>query len=321
MSIKYPIILVHGLFGFDKIGDLPYFYGVEEALIKTGAKIFTATLSAANNNEIRGEQLWQYVQKTLRDTGAKKVNLIGHSQGPLACRYVASLHPREIASVTSICGVNHGSEFADKVREEFKKNSWQEKVVASVTNTFSGLISGLSGGKTKPQDSVVSALNALATGPATNAFVALISGLSGGKAKPQDSVAALDALTTKGVAEFNKKYPQGLPSTWGGEGKPIENGVLYYSWGGYIKDEEQGNNIYDPFHLLMKACAVFFIKEKQQNDGVVGRYSMHLGKVISTEYSLDHFDAVNHFKGITPSNIDVIQLFIEHAKRLEDAGV
>lgn len=32
--------------------------------------------------------------------------------------------------------------------------------------------------------------------------------------KPQDGVKALESLTTKVVNEFNKKYPQGLPTEW-----------------------------------------------------------------------------------------------------------
>lgn len=32
-TLKYPVVLVHGLLGFDKIaGVYPYFYGVEEPL-------------------------------------------------------------------------------------------------------------------------------------------------------------------------------------------------------------------------------------------------------------------------------------------------
>src|SRR3954464_1969167 len=44
---KYPIILVHGLFGFDNIGPLEYFYGIPEDLRANGAKVYVAQVAAA----------------------------------------------------------------------------------------------------------------------------------------------------------------------------------------------------------------------------------------------------------------------------------
>ena len=35
---KYPIVLVHGLFGFDNIGPVEYFYGIPSALRADGAR-------------------------------------------------------------------------------------------------------------------------------------------------------------------------------------------------------------------------------------------------------------------------------------------
>ena len=46
---KYPIVLVHGLFGFDNIGPVEYFYGVPSALRADGAKVFVVQVSAANS--------------------------------------------------------------------------------------------------------------------------------------------------------------------------------------------------------------------------------------------------------------------------------
>ncbi|MGX8873586.1 esterase/lipase family protein, partial [Escherichia coli] len=80
-STKYPIVLVHGLAGFNEIVGFPYFYGIADALRQDGHQVFTASLSAFNSNEVRGKQLWQFVQTLLQETQAKKVNFIGHSQG------------------------------------------------------------------------------------------------------------------------------------------------------------------------------------------------------------------------------------------------
>lgn len=54
---KYPVLLVHGLFGFDKMLGYPYFFNVAETLKKQGATIYTPAISAANTTEERGEQL------------------------------------------------------------------------------------------------------------------------------------------------------------------------------------------------------------------------------------------------------------------------
>lgn len=51
MSTTYPIVLVHGLSGFDDVVGYPYFYGIADALEKNGHKVFTASLSAFNANE------------------------------------------------------------------------------------------------------------------------------------------------------------------------------------------------------------------------------------------------------------------------------
>lgn len=54
---KYPIVLVHGLFGFDRIGPLEYFYGIPSDLRANGAQVYVAQVAAANSTEVRGEQL------------------------------------------------------------------------------------------------------------------------------------------------------------------------------------------------------------------------------------------------------------------------
>ncbi len=55
---KNPIVLVHGLFGPDSVlGVYDYWYGIGNELKAGGAKVYTASLSASNFTEVRGEQL------------------------------------------------------------------------------------------------------------------------------------------------------------------------------------------------------------------------------------------------------------------------
>ena len=78
---KYPIVLVHGLFGFDSILGIDYWYRIPEALRADGAQVFVTQVSATNATEVRGEQLLTQVKQILAITGASKVNLIGHLHG------------------------------------------------------------------------------------------------------------------------------------------------------------------------------------------------------------------------------------------------
>jgi len=143
---KYPIILVHGLFGFDNIGPLEYFYGIPEDLRANGAQVYVAQVAAANSTEVRGEQLLTYVKQVLAVTGASKVNLIGHSHGGPTVRYVASVAPNLVASVTSVAGPNQGAALADALNGTLPAGSLSRTVVATVVNGFASLIGLISGG-------------------------------------------------------------------------------------------------------------------------------------------------------------------------------
>ncbi|MFT4240967.1 MAG: triacylglycerol lipase [Acidovorax sp.] len=196
---RYPIVLVHGLFGFDSALGLDYFYGIPDALRQGGATVYVAQVSAANSTEVRGEQLLAQVKTILAISGASKVNLIGHSHGGPTTRYVAGVAPQLVASVTSIGGVNKGSRVADILRGVAPKGSVSEAVASA----------------------------------AASALVGLINLTSGGTGLPQSSTAALDSLTTAGATDFNSRFPQAVPSGCG-SGAEVVNGVRYYSWTGTL---------------------------------------------------------------------------------------
>ncbi|WP_130931379.1 triacylglycerol lipase [Pseudomonas sp. Sample_24] len=288
-NTHYPILLVHGLFGFDRIGPFELFHDVKQTLRSEGARVFVPYLSATHCNEARGEQLLAQIQRVLEGTGAGKVNLIGHSQGALAARYAAAVAPQSVASVTSVSGPNHGSELADFLRKALEPGCLPEQVAETVATLFAGFLSLL----------------------------------SGHHRLPQNAIAALNALTTTGVGAFNDKYPQGLPKTWGGKGRELVNGVRYYSWSGVLPDNalDEGMNALDPFHGFLRAFSRYFITEAEQNDGIVGRYSSHLGTIIRSDYPLDHLAVIRPSAGIFTKSIDPIDLYVQHAARLKKAGL
>lgn len=86
-----PIVLVHGLFGFDRIALLgrthPYFRGIDDALRATGAEVHVVRLPPMASVSARAERLATFV----RALGAGRVNLVAHSMGGIDARYAISV--------------------------------------------------------------------------------------------------------------------------------------------------------------------------------------------------------------------------------------
>lgn len=87
---RYPIVLVHGLLGFDEIGVGPYrrayFFGVDAVLEQLGVKVYRPKLRAAASVPARAEQLAAYIA----GPAEPRVNLVAHSLGGLDARYAIS---------------------------------------------------------------------------------------------------------------------------------------------------------------------------------------------------------------------------------------
>lgn len=287
---RYPLVLVPGLLGFIRLLGYPYWFGIVAALRRQGAKVFPVLVSAVHSSEVRGEQLLERIAQVLRETGADKVHLIGHSQGALSARYAAALKPEWVASVTSVAGPNHGSELADFLQRLAPHGSLRERLLALLMRWVARCMAWLETGYSGPR-------------------------------LPIDTVAAQQSLTTAGVAAFNARYPQGLPTTWGGEGAEEVDGVRYYSWSGTLQPgiTDRGGNRLDGPNFFCRLFARSFRREAGHCDGMVGRYSSHLGKVIGDDFPLDHFDIVNQSFGLVGKGADPLGLFVAHARRLREA--
>jgi triacylglycerol lipase len=194
---RHPIVLAHGLFGFDAIGPADYFFGVASALRRDGATVITTQQSAANSSEARGEQLLAELRRLKAAHGHQKFNLIGHSHGGHTIRYVAAVAPELVASVTTVGTPHRGSVVADTLY-----------AVTQATGT-----------------------TPLAAGIA-DALASIISAISGAPRLPQNSEAALRSLSPAGSQAFNQRFPAGAPTTACGSGASVVNGVRYYSAGG-----------------------------------------------------------------------------------------
>jgi triacylglycerol lipase len=99
---RYPLVLVHGMAGFDSILGIDYFYQVPADLRRNGATVLVASLSSFNDNDVRGEQLLKQLKEWAAAQGYRKFNLVAHSQGGPTARYVAGVAPELVASVTTV---------------------------------------------------------------------------------------------------------------------------------------------------------------------------------------------------------------------------
>lgn len=280
---RHPIVLVHGLLGFDSLlGVVDYWYGMPANLRAGGARVYVANVSASNFTEVRGEQLIRDLDTLRAIHGHTRFNLIGHSHGGPTARYVASVRPDLVASVSTVGSPHTGSKVADGLNTALPPGSPLRPIVAGFVNALSVFIEVLAG---SPRD-------------------------------PQNALGALASLSSAGAATFNNRHPQGRPTTSCGQGPASVNGIRYYSWGG----TSVLTHVLDVSDPLMGAGSLFFGFE--QNDGLVGRCSSHWGVVLRDDYGWNHLDQVNQMLGLTSwFASDPVSVVRAHANRLKNAGL
>ena len=314
-ATQYPIVLVTGLSGSPKgLGRIPYWYGVQSDLQSHGAVVFVPDISSFQSDEGpngRGEQLVAYIQQILIQTGAPKVNLIGHSQGGLTSRYAAAVVPDLVASVTTIGTPHRGSQVGDFVEGAFgiDPSGVGEAAVAALIDAFGFLQSG-----------------------STN----------------QNAEAALVAVSSDGTAQFNQHYPStGLgPQGTCQSGSPTEtvdgNTHLLYSWAGTaiqpvkvfgvtVAGKDTGvtgaldsANVKDPTTIALAGVGGFMQTNlgSGPNDGVVEACRALYGQVLSSSYHWNHLDEVNQELGILGGNAeDPVAVIRSHVNRLKNQGL
>lgn len=122
---KYPIVLAHGLMGFDTLkvaGSLvpgvQYWRGIVQAMQANGIEVITASVPPSASIEERALKLGQDIAKR---ADGRSVNIIAHSMGGLDARYMISqLKPEnvDVLSLTTVATPHRGSAFADFMFEE-----------------------------------------------------------------------------------------------------------------------------------------------------------------------------------------------------------
>ena len=215
---KYPVVLAHGMMGWDKMVGIEYWYQIPNDLRDNGANVYTTQASGLESSEVRGEQLLKQVKDIIAISGQAKVNLIGHSHGGHSVRYVAAMIPSQIASVTTMATPAKGAPMADLII----KGGAVGSVATTVIQAAGTMLNLLNGGSKLGLD--VNANKSLAS------------------------------LSTAGSAAFNVKFPQAIPTTACGEGAYQVNGVKYFSFAG----TSPKTSILDPLDLAVGLVAKAF---------------------------------------------------------------
>ena len=278
---RYPVVLVHGLLGFDSILGVDYWYGVPSNLRAGGAKVYVASVSASNFSEVRGEQMIRDLDTLRAIHGHAKFNLIGHSHGGPTIRYVASVRPDLVASVTSVGSPHKGSKVADGLNAALPPGSPLRPLVAGFVNALSGLIGALSG-----------------------------------NSDAQNALGALASLSSTGAAAFNAQHPQGMPASACGQGAATANGIRYYSWGG----TSVWTNAFDAGDPLLIAGSLFFGSEANDGlVGRCSSHLGTVLRDDYPWNHLDEVNQVFGLRGLfTPDPVSVVRT---HANRLKNAGL
>ncbi|KAG8752607.1 hypothetical protein FRC11_008201 [Ceratobasidium sp. 423] len=119
---KHPIVLCHGVLGFDKIGKIHYWKHVKSTLefINPKLKVFEARVPATSDTITRAKALREYLDGQFGDEDEGKVqpiHLVAHSMGGLDCRYLVKHLMKgarfKVLSISTINTPHWGSPYAD----------------------------------------------------------------------------------------------------------------------------------------------------------------------------------------------------------------
>ncbi len=284
---KNPIVLVPGIFAFDTIAGIDYWYGIPSALQNEGAKVYVPKINAFDSSAKRGEALIAQLEQIRAGSGGsiKKFNLIGHSQGGITARYVMNVRPDMIASVTTLNTPHKGSPLADVATGIAPAGTLQGVAFDVFANTVGDLVNLLSNNK-----------------------------------KSQSDIRAMLAEFNKnGAAANNSKFPTGIPTTSCGAGPETAsiagNTVRMYSMSGTWKL----TNVLDISDPLFGITSLAI---SESNDGVTGRCSSHFGKVLKDNYMTNHLDVTNQILGLVSLfETSPKSLYQNQANRLKNLGL
>jgi len=115
LSLKYPIVFVHGIAMRDREITVVPWGRIPHILKENGVEVYFGNTDAWGSIESNAELLKATVDKILKETRKEKVNIIAHSKGGLDSRYMIWKYNYgdKVASLTTISTPHHGAVLAD----------------------------------------------------------------------------------------------------------------------------------------------------------------------------------------------------------------
>jgi triacylglycerol lipase len=119
-TLKYPVVLVHGIIAHDRKGSIDFWGRIPQTLKKEGYEVFFGNTDAWGDYESNAELLKNTIEEILRETNREKVNIIAHSKGGIDSRYLIWKYNfgDRVACLTTIATPHHGSELADLIYKQ-----------------------------------------------------------------------------------------------------------------------------------------------------------------------------------------------------------
>ena len=142
LSLKYPVILAHGIALRDRETTRVPWGRIPHALRESGVEIYFGNTDAWGSIESNAEMLKETVDKILKETGKEKVNIIAHSKGGLDSRYMIWKYDygNKVASLTTISTPHHGAVLADMILSlKFVHTKTAEKNLKDLTKLYKDL--------------------------------------------------------------------------------------------------------------------------------------------------------------------------------------
>ena len=125
-TTRYPIVFLHGMAGTDSFFDiLDYWYEVEPELRAAGYPVLVEAVDPFQTTDVRAQAWMAHIDTLIASGVARRVNLIGHSQGGLDSRYVASQLDVDsrVRSVTTVSTPHRGAATADVIHNLVESSS------------------------------------------------------------------------------------------------------------------------------------------------------------------------------------------------------
>ena len=274
-QLERPIVLHHGMAGFRELGPLAYFSAVPSHLRGLGYEVYLTQVLPIHGSAIRSQELEQQLRCINHIAGSDGVHLVGHSQGGLDARIVASNQGEErlIRTLTFVSTPHRGSAAAD----------------AFLRLPLAG------------------------RGPLTQALLLVYSGLAGRPDAEANLNQQMQELSRAHMEQFNRDVPD-HPAvryrSWAGrsvQNRLVRNTASQACDSG-VHANPPGRDLVDPLFRLM---APIVSSEQGPNDGLVAVSSAKWGTFMGC-VPADHLDEVGMLGDSAPqrfSGFSYLELF------------